>query len=135
MSPTPLDPASGASWSVERTPIACPDPFMKPLPESPGMPGDAVATSWLHPLPAFCTTTPCFGLSWLTPPRSSELPYEYTLDPRPPTDPTPVGPPQNGTEGLTLPTSAGSSFTSARSLNWQVSASLSPFACMVSHEL
>jgi len=49
---------------------------MKPLPESPGTPGVAVSTLWLQPLPSFCTTIPCFGLSLATPPRSSELPYE-----------------------------------------------------------
>src|SRR6476469_6309987 len=135
MSPTPFEPARGAIWSVESTPIACPDPFMKPLPESPGMPGETVATSWLHPLPSFWTTVPCFGLSFVTPPRSSELPYEYTVEPNPPTPPTPVGPPNPGTDGLTFGTSAGSSFTNARSLNWQVSGLPSFPACIVSHEL
>ena len=49
--------------------------------------------------------------------------------------PTPVGPPKPGTDGLTLATSAGSSLISARSLYAQVSGSVSPLACIVSHEL
>jgi hypothetical protein len=47
----------------------------------------------------------------------------------------PVGPPKNGTLGLTLPRSAGSILTSARSLKSQVLASFSPFLAMVIHEL
>ena len=47
----------------------------------------------------------------------------------------PVGPPQNGIVGLTLPASAGSTLTSARSLKSQVFASLSPACCIVIHEL
>ena len=78
---------------------------------------------------------PCLGLSWVTPKRSEELPYEYTSSPVAEAPPTPVGPPKPGTDGLTLPTSAGSIFTSARSLYAQVSGSLSPFACIVTHEL
>ena len=49
--------------------------------------------------------------------------------------PTPVGPPSCGTDGFTLATSAGSSRIRARSLNAQVFSSVSPFDCMVSHEL
>ena len=39
---TPLAPASGASWSVLRTPKARPWRSMNALPESPGMPGETV---------------------------------------------------------------------------------------------
>src|SRR5215208_3370640 len=78
---------------------------------------------------------PFLGLSWVMPKRSDELPYEYTSAPVAEAPPTPVGPPKPGTEGLTLPTSAGSIFTSARSLYAQVSAFDSPLACIVSHEL
>src|SRR3954447_859408 len=116
MSPKLFDPARGAISTVESTPMAWPDAFMKPLPESPGIPGVRVYALWLQPLPSLATMTPCFGLSFVTPARSDELPYEYTVDPRPPTDPTPVGPPNPGTDGLVLATSAGSSLTSARSL-------------------
>src|SRR5215213_1067591 len=108
---------------------------MNPLPESPGIPGVRVYALWLQPLPALATMTPRFGLSLVTPPRSEELPYEYTFDPSPPTLPTPVGPPYPGTEGLLLATSAGSSFTRARSLYAQASGSVSPFCCIVTHEL
>ena len=59
---------------------------------------------------------PCFGLSWVTPRRSDELPYENTWSPVADAPPTPVGPPKPGTDGLTLPTSAGSILTSAKSL-------------------
>ena len=48
---------------------------------------------------------------------------------------TPVGPPFPGTEGFAFATSAGSSFTSARSLYAQASGFVSPFACIVIHEL
>src|SRR5215216_3468898 len=116
MSPKLLDPARGRISTVERTPIAWPEAFMKPLPESPGMPGVRVYALWLQPLPSLATIVPCFGLSLVAPPRSEELPYEYTVNPRPPTEPTPVGPPKPGTDGLTFGTSAGSSLTSARSL-------------------
>jgi hypothetical protein len=40
--PTPFDPASGAIWTVLNTPKAWPVEFMKPLPESPGIPGVTV---------------------------------------------------------------------------------------------
>ncbi len=73
-SPTPLVAGSGASCRVLRTPIAVPEALMKPLPESPGMPGVRVTTTWLQPPPSFWTTPPCFGLRFVTPPRSSELP-------------------------------------------------------------
>ena len=70
----PFEPAAGASCSVDRMPIAWPESFMNPLPESPGMPGLTVNTLWLQPLPWFWIRTPCFGLSFVTPPRSSEFP-------------------------------------------------------------
>jgi len=47
----------------------------------------------------------------------------------------PVGPPQNGMDGLTFPKSAGFNLINARSLNWQVLASASPSPCIVSQEL
>src|SRR3954447_15842684 len=47
----------------------------------------------------------------------------------------PVGPPQKGTEGLTFAASAGSTFTSARSLYAHVLASVVPRRCSVIHEL
>ena len=75
------------------------------------------------------------GLSWVMPSRSDELPYEKTWSPVAEAPPTPTGPPKPGTDGLTLPTSAGSILTSARSLYAQVSAFASPLACIVSHEL
>ncbi len=62
-------------------PSAAPVELRNALPESPGIPGDAVYTLWLQPAPASPRLTPCFGLSWLTPPRSSEFPYEYTFSP------------------------------------------------------
>jgi hypothetical protein len=46
----------------------------------------------------------------------------------------PVGPPQNGTVGLTLAASAGASRISEMSLYSQVSASVSPSACIVAHD-
>ena len=50
------------------------------------------------------------------PARSDELPYESTFAPVVDRVGQPVGPPQNGIDGLTLPWSAGSSRTSAKSL-------------------
>ena len=38
------------------------------------MPGVTVKTLWLQPLPWFWIRTPSFGLSFVTPPRSSEFP-------------------------------------------------------------
>ena len=58
------------------TPIAPPEAFRNPLPESPGIPGVAVYTVWFQPPPVFWARTPCLGLSLVTPPRSEELPYE-----------------------------------------------------------
>ena len=82
------------------------------------------------------TTLPRLGLSWVTPPRRLELPYEYTFSPcTVPFASMPFGPPQNGIEGLTLAKSAGFNRTNARSLNAQVSGLASPAACMASHEL
>ena len=79
---------------------------------------------------------PCFGLSLVIPPRSEELPYEYTVSPSIADEgPTPVGPPNPGTDESTRPTSAGSIRTSAKSLYWQASALVSPAACIASHEL
>src|SRR5690242_12284919 len=80
-SPTPLEPASGAMATVLSTPAAWPDALRKPEPESPGMPGVAVYTSVLQPPGERETTLPCFGLRNVTPPRSSELPYEYVSEP------------------------------------------------------
>src|SRR5436305_6392646 len=136
MSPTPFEPASGAIWTVLGTPSAAPVELRNALPESPGIPGDTVYTLWLQPPPSSPRLTPCFGLSWLTPPRSSEFPYEYTFSPwTVPLVSMPFGPPQNGIDGLTFPKSAGFNLINARSLNWQVLASASPSPCIVSREL
>jgi hypothetical protein len=80
--------------------------------------------------------TPCFGLSWVTPPRKLELPYEYTFSPAAvPFASMPLGPPRNGIDGLTLPKSAGFNRTNARSLKAHVSGLVSPAASIASHEL
>src|SRR3954469_22727344 len=100
------------------------------------MPGVAVYTVRLQPLPSVVTTLPCLGLSLLTPSRSSELPYEYTSAPAVVgASATPLGPPKPGTVGSTLPASAGSIFTRARSLKAHVSAFDSCLPCMVIQEL
>src|SRR5947207_14800465 len=79
---------------------------------------------------------PSFGLSSVMPSRSEELPYEYTVDPSgAPAVLMPVGPPQCGIDGLTLPTSAGDNSTRPRSLLLHTFGSVSPAACMASHEL
>jgi hypothetical protein len=68
--------------------------------------------------------------------RRLELPYENTRSPAVvPLVSRPTGPPQCGMVGLTLATSAGSIRMRAKSLNAQVSASVSPRACIVIHEL
>src|SRR5262245_26482125 len=99
------------------------------------MPGVAVYTSWLQPLPLSPRLTPFMGLNWLTPPRRLEFPYEYTFSPVVvPLVSMPFGPPQNGIDGLTFPKSAGSSRIRAKSLNAHASGFVSPAACIVSHE-
>jgi hypothetical protein len=47
----------------------------------------------------------------------------------------PVGPPQNGIVGLTLPASAGCTRTSAKSLKSHAAAFVSPVCCIAIHEL
>src|SRR5205814_9257695 len=105
-------------------------------PESPGMPGVTVLTTWVQPLPSSPVLMPTFGLTAVTPRRRIELPYEYTLSPNAvPVVLSPTGPPQCGMFGLTRPASAGSILTSARSLYAHALASVSPAACMAIQEL
>src|SRR5207302_4560496 len=138
MSPMLLLPATGRISIVLSTPRGCPVWSRNALPESPGMPGVAVATLCDQPPVVSLTHAPVFGLNCVTPPRSSELPYEYTFWPEQPVVLTPAtGPPQKGIVGSTLPTSAESSLMSARSLYWQVSdeVGLSPAARIRTPEL
>jgi len=66
--------AKGAMATVDKTPIAPPLALRNELPESPGIPGVAVYTVWLQPLPASPRLTPRLGLSTLTPRRRDEFP-------------------------------------------------------------
>ena len=109
---------------------------MKPLPESPGMPGVRVATMWLQPSPSFWISDALLGAELGD--AAAQLRVAVGVDGRARgrrASPTPVGPPKPGTEGLTLPTSAGSILISARSLYSQVSGLDSWLACIVSQEL
>src|SRR6476620_188049 len=75
-SPMLFDAGSGARPSVERTPIALPSALMKPVPESPGMPGVIVYSGCDQP-PSGASSprlTPVWGESAETPPRRLELP-------------------------------------------------------------
>ncbi len=99
-SPTPLEPASGAIASVESVPNARPCLSMNALPESPGMPGVTVNTEWFQPPADWPSDTPSFGESCVMPARSDELPYDSTFAPLATVLVIPVGPPQNGIDGI-----------------------------------
>src|SRR6478609_3712592 len=95
--------------TVDSTPRALPSAVMKPLPESPGMPGVTVYTGCDQPPSAGSSPTlaPVCGESGDAPARRLELPYVQTRSPAAvPLVSMPVGPPQNGTDGFTLPLSA-----------------------------
>ena len=67
------------------------------------MPGVTVYTVWFQPPASWPRLRPSLGESCVMPWRSDELPYERTLAPWPTVSVSPVGPPQNGMLGLTLP--------------------------------
>src|SRR5688500_496916 len=78
---------------------------------------------------------PAFGEKIVVPRRRLELPKVYTALPSGfPVRLRPVGPPQNGTEGFTRPTSRGSIRTSAKSLRSQTAALRSRTCRIASHD-
>ena len=95
------------------------------------MPGVTVYTLWLQPLPSSPRLTPCFGLSCVTPPRSSSC--RTSTRSRPPpcrrVDAGRAAPERD--RRVDLAEVGGIDRTSARSLKAQVSGVGLPWACIV----